>query len=321
MEFEINNMKIPTQLPGPPPNQKGWPWYEGPDPLPKFMPDGRPWPKISIITPSFNQGQFLEETIRSVLLQGYPNLEYIIIDGASSDNSVAIIKKYEPWITSWVSEKDRGQSYAINKGFAMATGEIYAWLNSDDVYLPDTFLTVAHEFSLPDKDFDVLVGNGQKVDLDGRIIFAPQPFNLGFEYFLDWGENQFSQPSCFFTKEAWQSCGPIREDLYSALDLDLWLRMSKKFSFKKIDHLLAYAKAHDLAKTTNRSTRIRGRVESSILLIQNGGTTYPQKELFDMADDLAEAYDVIDLLLKDKPAYRLAGLLQAMKRKFLKGRM
>src|SRR5262249_19241824 len=97
-------------------------------------------------TPSFNQGQFLEETIRSVLLQGYPNLEYLIIDGGSTDRSVEIIKKYEPWLAYWVSEPDRGQSHAINKGFKRATGEILAWLNSDDIYLPCTLIKVCRVF-------------------------------------------------------------------------------------------------------------------------------------------------------------------------------
>ena len=101
------------------------------------MPDGRSWPKISIVTPSYNQGEFLEETIRAVLLQNYPNLEYFIMDGGSTDNSVEIIKTYKPWLTYWVSEKDKGQADAINKGFERVTGDILAWLNSDDTYEPD----------------------------------------------------------------------------------------------------------------------------------------------------------------------------------------
>ena len=127
------------ELPLSPPGRKGWPWTEPSAPLPATLPDGRPWPKISIVTPSFKQGRFIEETIRSVLLQGYPNLEYIIIDGGSKDEPVEIIRKYERWLTYWVSEPDRGQSEAINKGMARATGEILAYINSDDYYAAGAF--------------------------------------------------------------------------------------------------------------------------------------------------------------------------------------
>ena len=103
-------------------------------------------PKISIVTPSFNQGQFIEETIRSVLDQDYPNLEYLVIDGGSTDQTIDIIRKYETQLSYWESEKDRGQVHAINKGLARATGDIFAYINSDDIYLPGTFATVAKYF-------------------------------------------------------------------------------------------------------------------------------------------------------------------------------
>ena len=105
------------------------------------------YPKISIVTPSFNQGIFLEATIQSVLNQNYPNLEYIVIDGGSTDNSVKIIKKYEKYLSYWVSESDRGQSHAINKGFTISTGEIMGWLNSDDLYTSGALNHVANVFS------------------------------------------------------------------------------------------------------------------------------------------------------------------------------
>ena len=122
-------MRCPTlaELPSPLPGTTGWPWREETRQLPNTLPDGSPWPRISIVTPSFNQGKYIEETIRSILLQGYPNLEYIIMDGGSNDGSLEIIKKYEPWLALWVSEKDRGQSHAINKGFLSSTGDVVAW--------------------------------------------------------------------------------------------------------------------------------------------------------------------------------------------------
>src|SRR5262249_38814525 len=125
-----------SELPATPPGKTGWPWTEGQPVQDECMPEGQPWPRVSIVTPSYNQGSFLEETIRSVLLQGYPNLEYSVIDGGSTDESVEVLRRYEPWLTRWVSEADAGQSAAINLGFLPATGDVFGWLNSDDVYEP-----------------------------------------------------------------------------------------------------------------------------------------------------------------------------------------
>src|SRR5262249_30682863 len=138
-------------LPPPPLGKSGWPWTRGRLVLPPKRPDGSPWPRLSIITPSYNQGQFIEETIRSVLLQGYPDLEYMIIDGGSTDNTVEIIRKYDPWLEYWVSERDRGQSHAINKGFRRSSGALLGWLNSDDVLLPNALATVATALGSPEQ--------------------------------------------------------------------------------------------------------------------------------------------------------------------------
>src|SRR5688500_17087320 len=125
-----NRPSSPMKLPEPPPGRTGWPWTSEAAQLPARMSNGQPWPRITIVTPSYQQGRFLEETIRSVLPQGYPNLEYLVIDGGSSDESVEVIKRYEPWLSYWASEKDRGQTHAIAKGLERATGEIFQWINS-----------------------------------------------------------------------------------------------------------------------------------------------------------------------------------------------
>jgi len=159
-----------SDLPPPPPGKTGWPWTVESPQLPDVMPGGKPWPRISIVTPSYNQGQFIEETIRSVLLQGYPDVEYIIIDGGSSDDSAKIIARYERWLCYWVSERDRGQAHAINKGLSRTSGLIHAYLNSDDIYLSGAFREVSS--SLVSGGFDVFVGQSECIGCE-RPPFLP----------------------------------------------------------------------------------------------------------------------------------------------------
>jgi glycosyltransferase involved in cell wall biosynthesis len=135
------------------------------------MLDGSSWPRVSIVTASLNQGRFIEETIRSVLLQGYPNLEYIVLDGGSSDNTVEIVKRYAAWLVHWVSEPDLGQSDAINKGFQRAKGEILAWLNADDIYCPRA-VRIEVDFLNTHPDVSVVYGGASLIDRDGRIVLS-----------------------------------------------------------------------------------------------------------------------------------------------------
>ena len=215
-------MRCPTlkDLPPPPPGKTGWPWTEESPQLPDTMPDGRPWPKISIVTPNYNYGRFLEETIRSVLLQGYPNLEYIIIDGGSTDNSVEIIKKYEPWLAYWVSEPDRGQSDAINKGFKKATGDILGWINSDDLYLPGALRRVALMFAKT--GCDILSGNTVYLENGCRSVKKrPTLFSVG--KMLRTYRSPAPQPSTFWLRECWDMYGPLDVHLHYRMDWALFL--------------------------------------------------------------------------------------------------
>lgn len=196
MTFQNTAWTLEDLLP-PPEEKTSWPWIEQTNPLPDKMPDGSNWPRISIVTPSYNQGQFIEETIRSVLLQGYPNLEYIIIDGGSTDNTLEIIKKYSPWLDYWVSEKDRGQSDALNKGFAISTGEICAYINSDDIFLPNALSKVISAYTKNPEfrwiAFSVLCGES----LTKNRLW--QPYAAKFSYFV---VNQtFAQPGVFWISD------------------------------------------------------------------------------------------------------------------------
>ncbi len=209
------------------PNKEGWPWSEGSPNLPDTMPDGREWPRISIVTPSYNQGQFLEETIRSVLLQGYPNLEYFIMDGGSTDGSLEIIKKYEKWLTYWVSEKDGGQSFAVNRGWERVTGAVIAWLNSDDLYLPGTLHIVAQAYNENPKSI-VICGRAIISDENLRTKSVKRPYTFDLERFL-LGGCVPGQSSVFIAKKVFREIGGLDESFHQSLDRDYWVRISMHY--------------------------------------------------------------------------------------------
>jgi len=257
-----------------------------------------------VVTPSYNQGEFLEETIRSVLLQRYPNLEYVVIDGGSTDRSVDIIEKYDAWIDFWVSESDRGQAHAINKGFERSTGEIFAWLNSDDYYTPGALGHVAQKFHELDDSMGALVGLGEKVDEAGNIVYRPPAVELTFDSILDWFNSNFMQPSCFFRSEAWDDCGPLREDLRYCMDVDLWLRIARQFQFVRSDELLSQAIKHEQAKTTAEEERMRA--ETALLMVDHGGRDIAHQALMEMADEMAEMRKKVYAVTKH-PLYKVVG--------------
>lgn len=209
---------ILSDLPPPPPGRTGWPWTE----TTPAEPDGehRARPRITIITPSFNQAAFIEETIRSVLLQGYPNLEYIVVDGGSSDGTVDILKKYSPWIFHWVSEPDCGQSDAINKGLARATGEWVNWLNSDDFLMPGALIRLVA--AAGPGEVRLVAGTTANIR-DGRTFgrysasVEPPPrtlFTLGV-----------NQPGSLLRLKDVRAADGVRTDLGLCMDLDLWQRI------------------------------------------------------------------------------------------------
>jgi glycosyltransferase involved in cell wall biosynthesis len=258
-----------SQLPPPPKGKTGWPWTEAPAPLSPTMPDGQPWPQISIVTPSYNQGQFIEVTIRSVLLQGYPNLEYLIMDGGSTDASVSIIRKYEPWLSCWVSERDKGQADAINKGLDRSTGAILAWLNSDDTYLPGALHHAAEALAGAGETVGAAAGAGHRVDESGRILLTRQLPEINYESILMWLQpNYFPQPSCFFTRAAWAQCGPLDSTLHFGLDLALWLEIARVFEFRRIDAPLSNSLVHAAAKTIAEIER--ATVDIALIMTRHG---------------------------------------------------
>jgi glycosyltransferase involved in cell wall biosynthesis len=208
-------------------------------------------PKISIITPSFNQGEFIEETIRSVLNQQYENFEHIVMDGGSTDQTLSILRKYSHLV--WVSESDRGQSDALNKGFKCANGEIVGWLNSDDYYLPKCFQMVAENF-VNEPSTDVLHGNYRWIDKDGKLMQRRR--ELRFDMFMLKYLHMLYIPTTatFFHRRVFDEANFLDIDYRYAMDYEFFLRLAMKgYRFVHIDAFLADFRWHAQSKTESAS--------------------------------------------------------------------
>jgi hypothetical protein len=225
--------------------------------------DGRQWPKISVVMVSFNQASFLEEGLRSVLDQGYPNLEFLVVDGKSSDGSIAILERYRDQLSFLLIEEDKGQSDGLNKGFARATGDILTWVNSDDLLEPGALFRVAQAFAA--YQVDMVVGGCRQIGLTRDKVIRnhhtklpyglPIALPLGLLLEMDrfWlTASFFYQPEVFFTRDIWNRCGGrLRIDLYYVLDYDLWVRMAAAgATIVHIPEFLACSRTHDQQKTT-----------------------------------------------------------------------
>jgi len=245
--------QIPTlaELPLPPSGKTGWPWTRGTERPYQELASNGPWPRISIVTPSYNQGRFLEETIRSILLQGYPDLEYIIIDGGSDDESVQIIKRYARWLDYWISEPDRGQSHAINKGLGYCSGEIFNWINSDDLLVPGALYAIAREWK---KTPEVIIaGAGVNFDENGQEeIHKPKAVSL--ESFVNWRkarENNWmwQQPSTFLPRAEVSRIGGVKENLKFSMDHFLMIDLLQSCNVVYVPEILAKFRLQANSKT------------------------------------------------------------------------
>ena len=241
-------------LPSPPCGSTGWPWTETCESVPTQPPGGGDWPSISIVMPSLNQAEFLEEAIRSVLLQQYPNLEFVIRDGGSTDGSVEIIRKYERWISHWVSQPDGGQSAAINAGFEETSGEIFNWLCSDDTFCPKALQTVAKVFAA-EPEVDVVCGWGQTEYLSDppfTRIDKPEWHRVRRMPF----RNNIPQQSCFFRREGVKRRPLLDEALEYYMDYDLWCHLlAEGRTWRLIPEVLGTFRMYGENKTSHRSAR------------------------------------------------------------------
>ena len=233
---------------------------------------GEDLPLVSIVTPSYNQGRFIEDTILSVKNQDYPNIEHIVIDGGSLDNTVQILKKHEgKYNLKWISEPDEGQSDALNKGFGMAKGQIIGWLNSDDVYFGKDTISYIVKLFLENPDTDVVYGDDMFIDSENNLFKA--------RIFLNWSYSKIlrgfsiSQPATFFRNNV-LIANHLNSDLHFAMDFEFWLRLGKNHSFKHANRILAGNRIHKGRKT------ISGAQESKLetrLVMQNYGARFDSK--------------------------------------------
>jgi glycosyltransferase involved in cell wall biosynthesis len=259
-------------LPAPLTGLSGWPW-EAADPLvPPPLPAGQAWPRISLVTPSYNQGRFIEATLRSVLLQGYPNLEYIVMDGGSTDESLAVIQRYAAHLAYWTSRPDRGQSHALNQGFARASGEVLGWLNSDDVLLPGALFRVGAAFAAQPETL-LVHGRAENIDAAGnRLHYHPYAAPYDRRWLLEQC-NLIPQPAAFFRREFLAQAGGLNEDLHYTMDWDLWLRLDTPARAHYLPDVLAQMRTYPEAKSVAGGRKIHGELRH--MLARHGGLGLP----------------------------------------------
>ena len=202
---------------------------------------------VSIVTPSFNQAPYLEATIRSVLEQDYPDIEYIIVDGGSTDGSVDIIRRYVDRLAWWASEADKGQTDALNKGFAHARGEILAWLNSDDTYQPGA-VSEAAAFLRSRPEVGLVYGDANFIDENGKLIGRFPAAQTDYRR-LRRGYVHIPQQAAFFRADLWRKVGPLDPSFYFAMDYDLWVRLAALAPIHYVPRTWANFRLHTQGKT------------------------------------------------------------------------
>jgi glycosyltransferase involved in cell wall biosynthesis len=244
------------------------------------------YPKISIVTPSYNQAKFIEETICSVLDQAYPNLEYVIVDGGSQDGSVDIIKKYEKYLTWWISEPDKGHGNAINKGFSKTTGEIMAWLNSDDKYKDKSFFKVAEIFNIYN-DVNWIVGKSGNWNKKGEFIREEFLYKNIYDFLL--GDYKWiQQESTFWRRKLWNCAGGyINENYKFMIDGELWTRFFTFDNLWHINHVLAGYRQHDTNRAKIYFNEVIREMEEAISCLK--------KKLENSKNKLNPTYSIVDI--------------------------
>ena len=221
------------------------------------------YPKISLVMPSFNQAQFLEQAIESVLSQNYPNLEFILLDGGSKDGSLDIIQRYQHHFSFWKSGPDGGQAEALKTGFSMATGDVFCWLNSDDVFLPNALRKVAESFA-DNPNVNFIYSDRDVIDADNKLISEHRwPF---FLIKTHWALGQpLAQECCFWRADLYREVGGINSSLYFIMDYDLFYRMWKIGRFKKSQNKFGCIRIHDETKNSTSQDILKQEMSKALI--------------------------------------------------------
>jgi glycosyltransferase involved in cell wall biosynthesis len=261
---EPNRSPLPDGLPAAPPGRKGWPWTAEAPP-PADLAEVR-WPRISIVTPSFQQAAFVEECLRSVLLQGYPNLEYLVMDGGSRDGSPEIIARYAPYLSYWQSRADSGQGDAINQGFERASGEILGWLNSDDLLLPGALIAVARAFL--NGNPDIVYGDALNAFEDDHTLQYWQGYWVT-PSFLQFG-GVISSHSVFWRRSIHV---PLWADLNCNIDGELWQRLVPGRRLRYLPQPLGVCRIHGDTKSSSAQWSEKWRRDDEMIWARHGRPT------------------------------------------------
>lgn len=289
-----------ASLPRSPAGRRGWPWDVETKPFASSL-EG--WPLITIVTPSFQQDAYLEETLRSVLLQNYPNLEFIVLDGGSTDASPAMIARYRPWLSFARVARDRGQSHAINLGFSIGGGKIYGWINSDDFFMPGVFRHIAEEWR-----------RGAEFIYGDRIILDQESGKVSHEVTLLAHARYVKfaglvmQPGSFWSAARHL---PLWEEQQCALDYELWIRLLPGLRLRHLCHPLAVAREHGAAKTFNPAMQHRWEEDA-----KRNDLAHPHLYRGGFASRLLHReFRLVQSLWKAWRACGLAARLEAVRRK------
>ncbi|MCX5957503.1 MAG: glycosyltransferase family 2 protein [Cyanobacteria bacterium] len=236
--------------------------------------------RFSVVIPTLNQAETIEDTLLSLIHQNYPDLEIIVADGGSSDGTAAILNRYREQLSAVLPGPDTGQSNAINKGFARASGDIFFWLNSDDYLLPDTLWRVAACFQA-DAGLEFAVGAGDVISLDHHFLRHIPPLPMDEATMMNWKNDQWvMQQCCFWTKNLWQNVGGVDEQLHLLMDYDLWFRFSRNTKAAMIEEKLAVMRYYPEAKTVKQ--RSKTSEELAYVYAKNGAFTSLREQVAEL---------------------------------------